>query len=67
MSKKNTNLNTLNSNLKYIRANYKKLILKNLIAGKPTNRLVERLKAVEIQIWMAKESQDGQKKTVSNG
>lgn len=67
MSKKNTNLNTLNSNLKYIRANYKKLILKNLMAGKPTNRLVERLKAVEIQIWMAKESQDGQKKTVSNG
>ncbi len=67
MSKKNTNLNTLNSNLKYIRANYKKLILKNLIAGKPTNRLVERLKAVEIQIWMVKESQDGQKKTVSNG
>lgn len=37
------------------------------MAGKPTNRLVERLKAVEIQIWMAKESQDGQKKTVSNG
>lgn len=33
--------------------------------GKSTNRLVERLKAIEIQLWMVRE--DGQRDAVSNG
>lgn len=58
-------LRTLESNLQYIRTTYRRLILENTMKGKSTNRLVERLKAIEIQLWMVRE--DGQKDAVSNG
>ncbi len=58
-------LRTLESNLQYIRTTYRRLILNNTMKGKSTNRLVERLKAIEIQLWMVRE--DGQKDAVSNG
>lgn len=58
-------LRTLESNLQYIRTTYRRLILNNTIKGKSTNRLVERLKAIEIQLWMVRE--DGQKDVASNG
>ncbi len=41
------------------------MILDKAKLGKPVDRMVERLKAVEIQLWMVKES--GKKKKVSNG
>ena len=45
------------------------MILKKAKVGQPVNRLAERLKAVEIQLWMLRESakSDGQKDKVSNG
>ncbi len=58
-------LRTLESNLQYIRTTYRRLILNNTMKGKSTNRLVERLKAIEIQLWMVRE--DGQRDAVSNG
>ena len=58
-------LRTLESNLQYIRATYRRLILNNTMKGKSTIRLVERLKAIEIQLWMVRE--DGQRDAVSNG
>lgn len=58
-------LRTLESNLQYIRTTYRRLILENTMKGKSTNRLVERLKAIEIQLWMVRE--DGQRDAVSNG
>jgi hypothetical protein len=58
-------LKTLESNLTYIRSTYQRMILDKAKLGKPVDRMVERLKAVEIQLWMVKES--GKKKKVSNG
>ena len=58
-------LRTLESNLQYIRTTYRRLILENTMKGKSTSRLVERLKAIEIQLWMVRE--DGQRDAVSNG
>jgi len=58
-------LRTLESNLQYIRTTYRRLILNNTMKGKSTSRLVERLKAIEIQLWMVRE--DGQKDKASNG
>jgi len=58
-------LRTLESNLQYIRTTYRRLILENTMKGKSTSRLVERLKAIEIQLWMVRE--DGQRDAVSSG
>lgn len=62
---KKSKLKTLESNLTYIRSTYQRMILDKAKLGKPVDRMVERLKAVEIQLWMVKES--GKKKKVSNG
>ena len=62
---KKSKLKTLESNLTYIRSTYQRMILDKAKLGKPVDRMVERLKAVEIQLWMGKES--GKKKKVSNG
>lgn len=66
---KTTELRSMESNLTYIQNVYKKMILKKAKVGQPVNRLAERLKAVEIQLWMLRESakSDGQKDKVSNG
>lgn len=66
---KTTELRSMESNLTYIQNVYKKMILKKVKVGQPVNRLAERLKAVEIQLWMLRESakSDGQKDKVSNG
>ncbi len=61
-----TETKTLESNLKYIRSTYKKLLYKNLIEGKPVDRYVERLKSVEIQLWMVREGV-GTKDKASSG
>ena len=62
-------LQSLESNLLYIQSVYKKMVLKKAKMGKPINRLVERLKSVEIQLWMIRKSKKdvGQKAEVSNG
>lgn len=65
---KSTKLKTLESNLTYVRNTYKKMILNKVKLGKPVDRLVERLKAVEIQLWVLKDGQkNGQKDKVFNG
>lgn len=66
---KTTESRSLESNLIYIQNVYKKMILKKAKMGKPVNRLAERLKSVEIQLWMIRESakDDGQKGAVFNG
>mgnify|MGYP003115148343 FL=1 len=66
MKGKDRELNTLESNLTYIMSTYKKMILNKAMRGLPIDRLVERLKSVEIQLWMVKE-QSGVKKKASNG
>lgn len=44
------------------------MILNKVKLGKPVDRLVERLKAVEIQLWVLKDGQkNGQKDKVFNG
>jgi hypothetical protein len=62
-------LKSLESNLIYVQNVYKKMILKKAKVGKPVNILAERLKAVEIQLWMIRESvkSAGQEEEVSNG
>lgn len=65
---KSTELKTLESNLIYVRNTYRKMILNKIKLGKPVERLIERLKAVEIQLWVLKEGEkDGRKDKVSNG
>ena len=61
---KATEQKTLESNLTYVRNTYKKMILDKAKKGQSIDRLVERLKAVEIQLWVLK---DGQKEKVFNG
>jgi hypothetical protein len=61
-------LKTLESNLTYVRGTYKKMILENAKRGRPIERLVDRLKAVEIQLWMVKEGRkEDRKKDRKNG
>ena len=65
---KSAELKTLESNLTYVRGTYKRMILENAKLGKPIERLVDRLKAVEIQLWMVRESREnGQKDKAFNG
>lgn len=65
---KQTEQKTLENNLTYVRNTYRKMILNKIKLGKPVERLIERLKAVEIQLWALKEGQKiGQKDKVSNG
>ena len=66
---KTTELKSLESNLSYIRSTYRRMILDKAKRGLPVDRLVERLKAVEIQLWMIRDSakKDGQKDKVSSG
>lgn len=54
--------------LSYIRSIYKRMILKKALTGGNVSLLVERLKAVEIQIWGMKEEKNTLKqKTQSSG
>jgi hypothetical protein len=58
----------LDLDLSYIRSIYKRMILKKALMGGNVNLLVERLKAVEIQIWGMKEEKSILKqKTRSSG
>tara|TARA_R100001530_G_C4321425_1_gene155942 strand:- start:1176 stop:1319 length:144 start_codon:yes stop_codon:yes gene_type:complete len=44
------------------------MILENAKRGRPIERLVDRLKAVEIQLWMVKEGRkEDRKKDRKNG
>ncbi len=65
---KATERKTLESNLSYIRSTYKKMILKKAMRGESIDRLAERLRAVELQLWVLREDEmDGQKKKAYNG
>ena len=56
---------TLESNLSYIKKVYKQMIRKRRMQGKPTGRLVERLRAVELQLWVLR--LNGTNDVASNG
>ena len=55
---KSTELKTLESNLSYVRSTYRRMILEKAKLGKPVDRLVERLKSVEIQLWNLRDQKD---------
>lgn len=58
---------TLKSNLTYIKSTYTRLIVDKAKKGLPVDRLVERLKSTEIQLWQVTEKLNGLKDQVSNG
>lgn len=58
---------TLKSNLTYIKSTYTRLIVDKAKRGLPVDRLVERLKSTEIQLWQVTEKLNGLKDQVSNG
>ncbi len=58
---------TLKSNLTYIKSTYTRLIVDKAKKGLPVDRLVERLKSTEIQLWQVTEKLNGLEDQVSNG
>lgn len=66
-NKQLTQLKTLESNLTHIKSTYTRLIVDKAKKGLPVDRLVERLKSTEIQLWQVKERVSGLQKTASNG
>lgn len=58
---------TLKSNLTYIKSTYTRLIVDKAKRGLPVDRLVERLKSTEIQLWQVTEKLNGLEDQVSNG
>jgi hypothetical protein len=49
---------TLDANLVFFKNLYKRLIFKNILAGKPTDLSIARFKAVEREIWKLREKNE---------
>tara|TARA_R100000353_G_scaffold175141_1_gene144691 strand:+ start:786 stop:995 length:210 start_codon:yes stop_codon:yes gene_type:complete len=68
MKKSKNKLESLEADLIYIRGVYKKKIMDNVLVNKPTERLVKRYQAIEIQLWNLREDmKNGAKQIASNG